>query len=206
VQALRHALPAIGLALTLTLGTLLALYTRSVIAPCKTIAVALLTMGAALGMLVTVFQDGHGRALLQQFTLTGTLDCSLLLFVLVLTLAISLDYEIFLLGRIKEEYDRHHDNQTSIIEGISRTGSLMTAAALSVAIPTAALAATGVTALKIIGLGVALTVLVDAVLVRGFLVPATMAVLGALNWWNPLHRTHRSRSGRGAPPSGGRGR
>lgn len=186
-HAVRKALPGAALLLTAALVVLLTLYTRSVIAPLKTLAVGLITMGAGLGAVVAVFQDGHGQTLIGGFTQASTVDCPVILFVLVLALAVSLDYEVFLLGRIKEEYDRHGDNTTSIIEGISRTGRLMTSAAVSVAITTAALAATGVTALKIIGLGLALTVVIDAVIIRGVLVPAAMTVLGTRNWWQPRH-------------------
>lgn len=193
VQTVRRTLPQAGVLMMAALGVLLTLYTRSVVAPVKAVAVGLVTMGASLGALVAVFQDGLGRTLMGGFTPTGSLDCSVMLFVLALALAISLDYEVFLLGRIKEEYDRNGDNRASIVKGISYTGRLMTSAAVSVAIPTTALAATGVTSLKIIGLGIALTVVVDAVLVRGVLVPAVMTGLGALNWWSPFPSVRKPR-------------
>ena len=184
-DAVRDALPLCGLLLALTLTVLLGFYTRSVVAPLKALAVAAVSLGASLGVIVVLFQYGHGGAVLGDFTVTGSLDASILLFVLFITLALSVDYEVFLLGRIREEYDRCGDNRSSIIDGIARTGRLMTSAAAAVAISTAAMGTSDVTLLKFIGIGVALGALVDAVLVRGVLVPAVMAALGPANWWRP---------------------
>ncbi|WP_159398242.1 MMPL family transporter [Streptomyces aureocirculatus] len=179
------ALPTCLLLLGAGLMLLLSAFTRTLVAPLKALAVAAVSLGAILGALVVLFQDGHGSALLGGFTTTGTLDASMLLFVLFIALALSVDYEVFLLGRIREEFDRCGDNRTSIVEGIARTGRLMTSAAAAVAISTAAMATSQVALLKFIGIGVALGALVDAVLVRGVLVPAVMAALGPLNWWAP---------------------
>ena len=184
-DAVRDALPLCGLLLALTLTVLLGFYTRSVVAPLKALAVAAVSLGASLGVIVVLFQYGHGGAVLGDFTVTGSLDASILLFVLFITLALSVDYEVFLLGRIREEYDRCGDNRSSIIDGIARTGRLMTSAAAAVASSTAAMGTSDVTLLKFIGIGVALGALVDAVLVRGVLVPAVMAALGPANWWRP---------------------
>ncbi|WP_190329539.1 MMPL family transporter [Streptomyces venezuelae] len=180
-----HALPTCLLLLGGGLMLLLTAFTRTLVAPLKALAVAAVSLGAILGALVVLFQDGRGSALLGGFTATGTLDASMLLFVLFIALALSVDYEVFLLGRIREEFDRGADNRTSIVEGIARTGRLMTSAAAAVAISTAAMATSQVALLKFIGIGVALGALVDAVLVRGVLVPAVMAALGPLNWWSP---------------------
>ncbi|MEU1028298.1 MMPL family transporter [Streptomyces mirabilis] len=184
-DAVLDALPWCLLLLTAGLLALLGAFTRTLIAPLKALIVAAASLGASLGALVILFQDGHGSAVLGHFTVTGTLDASTLLFVLFVTLALSVDYEVFLLGRIREEYDRCGDNRTSIIEGVARTGRLMTSAAAAVAISTAAMATSHVALLKFIGIGIALGALVDAVLVRGVLVPAVMAALGPANWWAP---------------------
>ncbi|MFJ9855625.1 MMPL family transporter [Streptomyces sp. NPDC101150] len=186
VDAVRGALPLAAFVLVAGLIALLALYTRSIVAPLKAVIVAAVTTGSSLGVIVAVFQDGHARTVLGPFTASGSLDCSLLLYTLALTLAISLDYEVFLLGRVKEEYDRGGDNRAAVIEGIAHTGRLMTSAAACVAISAAALVTSGLATLKLLGLGIAVTVLVDAVIVRGVLVPAVMAALGAGNWWNPV--------------------
>ncbi|MEU7166325.1 MMPL family transporter [Streptomyces morookaense] len=179
------ALPTCGLLLAVGLMVLLGLFTRSPVAPLKAVAVAAVSLGAGLGAMVLLFQDGHGRAVLGDFTAPGALDASTLLFVLFITLALSVDYEVFLLGRIREEYERSHDNRGSIVDGIARTGRLMTSAAAAVAVSTAAMGMSHVALLKLIGIGIALGALVDAVLVRGVLVPAVMAALGPANWWTP---------------------
>ncbi|MWA16054.1 MMPL family transporter [Streptomyces sp. BA2] len=183
--AVLDALPWCLFLLAVGLLALLSAFTRTLVAPLKALIVAVASLGASLGALVVLFQDGHGSAVLGNFTATGTLDASTLLFVLFIALALSVDYEVFLLGRIREEYDRCGDNRTSIIEGVARTGRLMTSAAAAVAISTAAMATSHVALLKFIGIGVALGALVDAVLVRGVLVPAVMAALGPANWWAP---------------------
>ncbi|MFD4630569.1 MMPL family transporter [Streptomyces sp. NPDC058284] len=185
VDAVLGALPWCLSLLAVGLLALLSAFTRTLVAPLKALIVAAASLGASLGALVVLFQYGHGSAVLGHFTATGTLDASTLLFVLFIALALSVDYEVFLLGRIREEYDRCGDNRTSIIEGVARTGRLMTSAAAAVAVSTAAMATSHVALLKFIGIGVALGALVDAVLVRGVLVPAVMAALGPANWWAP---------------------
>ncbi|MCQ4041662.1 MMPL family transporter [Streptantibioticus rubrisoli] len=184
VGALPWCLTSLGVGLALLLG----LFTRSVVAPLKALAVAAVSLGASLGALVLIFQEGHGRTLLGGFTVTHVLDVSTLLFVLLITLALSVDYEVFLLGRIREEYLRCGDNRTAIVDGIARTGRLMTSAALAVALSTAAMGTSDVALLKLIGIGVALGALVDAAFVRGVLVPAVMSALGPANWWAPSIR------------------
>lgn len=187
-QAVLGSLPLCALLPAVALLPLLGWYTRSLLAPLKALAVAGVSLGASLGAIVVLFQDGRGSAVLGGFRTTGSLDASTLLFVLFITLALSVDYEVFLLGRIREEYLRSGDNRQAIVDGIARTGRLMTSAAAAVAISTAAMGTSEVVMLKLIGVGVALGALVDAVLVRGVLVPAVMAALGPANWWAPGHR------------------
>jgi RND superfamily putative drug exporter len=105
---------------------------------------------------------------------------------------LSMDYEVFLLSRIKEEYDRTGDNTSAVALGLQRTGRLVTSAAALLAIVFLAFATSGVTIIKMLGIGVALAVLMDATIVRGLLVPAFMRVAGDLNWWAPapLRRLH----------------
>ncbi|MEU9121146.1 MMPL family transporter [Streptomyces sp. NPDC048506] len=184
-DAVLDALPRCLLLLAVGLMVLLGTFTRTVVAPLKALAVAAVSLGASLGAMVVLFQDGHGNAALGGFRAMGSLDASTLLFVLFITLALSVDYEVFLLGRIREEYQRCGDNRAAIVGGIARTGRLMTSAAAAVALSTAAMGTSEVSLLKLIGIGVALGALVDAVLVRGLLVPAVMAALGPANWWTP---------------------
>lgn len=194
--AVREALPRCLLLLAAALTLLLGYFTRSWVAPLKALAVAVLSLGASIGAMVWVFQAGRLRWLVGDFTVTGTLDASLLLFTLFVALALSVDYEVFLLGRIREEFDRCGDNRRSIVDGIARTARLLTSAAAAVAISTAAMASAPVTLLKLIGVGIALAAVVDAVVVRGVLVPAVMTVLGPANWWSPY------RAPGGAAPAG----
>ncbi|MFG2652544.1 MMPL family transporter [Streptomyces sp. NPDC048436] len=183
--AVTHALPRVAWLLAAAFVLLLALLTRSLVAPIKAILVAAVSLGASLGILVLVFQDGHGRALLGNFSATGDLDVSLLLFTMAIALSLSVDYEVFLLGRIKEEFDHTGDNSEALVLGIARTGRLVTSASGAVAMSTAALATSQVSSLKLIGVGIAVAALTDAVVVRGVLVPAVMAALGPANWWRP---------------------
>ncbi|MFI5472713.1 MMPL family transporter [Streptomyces cacaoi] len=191
LAAAKRALPWSVALLSGGLALLLALFTRSVVAPLKALVVAVVSLGASLGAVVSVFQDGTARQLLGGFTVTGSLDISLLLFTLAIALSLSVDYEVFLLGRIREEYERGADNRAAVVEGIARTGRLMTSAALAVAISTSAMVTSSVSVLKLIGAGVALAALVDAVVVRGVLVPAVMAALGPANWWLPERKRRR---------------
>ncbi|MFF4754598.1 MMPL family transporter [Streptomyces sp. NPDC002514] len=200
VAAVCAALPRVGCLLAAVFVVLLVLLTRSLVAPVKALVVAVLSLGASAGALVLVFQLGHGRSLVAGFSVTGALDASLLLFTLAIALALSVDYEVFLLGRLREEHDRTGDNTFAIVRGIARTGRLMTSAAAAVAVSTVALVTSRVSSLKLVGVGVAVAALVDALLVRGVLVPAVMAALGPANWWAPaLRRTRPSGATRPQP-------
>ncbi|WP_101897476.1 MMPL family transporter [Embleya scabrispora] len=184
-HALRDALPY-GAAIML-LGTLvmLFLFTRSVLVPIKAVVMGLLSMTASLGAIVYVFQDGHLRSLVGHFTTDGTLETTMPLLTLAVAFGISVDYEVFLLARIKEEFVRTGDNTRSIVFGIEHTGRLFTAAALIVAATMVALTMSHVTMLKTVGVGLAVAVVVDATVVRGVLVPALMRLTGRANWWAP---------------------
>lgn len=184
-HTLRAALPY-GAAIMLV-GTLvmLFLFTRSVLVPIKAVVMGLLSMTASLGAIVYVFQDGHLRWLVGDFTTDGTLETTMPLLTLAVAFGISVDYEVFLLARIKEEFVRTGDNTRSIVFGIEHTGRLFTAAALIVAATMVALTMSHVTLLKTVGVGLAVAVVVDATVVRGVLVPALMRLTGRANWWAP---------------------
>jgi RND superfamily putative drug exporter len=140
-----------------------------------------------------VFQDGHLSGLLGGFQVTGTVDTSMMVLIAVLAFALSMDYEVFLLSRIKEEYDATGDTEGSVVLGLQRSGRIITAAAALLAVVFAAFVSSGVTNIKQLGLGVAFAILLDATIVRGLLVPAFMGVLGDRNWWAParLRALHR---------------
>ncbi|GAB7035574.1 hypothetical protein JCM4914_70350 [Streptomyces platensis subsp. malvinus] len=177
--------------------TVVFLFTRSVLIPLKVLAVAALSLTAALGGIVFVFQDGHLRSLLGDFTVTGTIDMTIPLLLFSVAFGLSVDYELFLLSRIQEHYRATGDNTAAVVHGIARTGRLFTAAALAVAVAMGALASSGVLLLKELGVSLALAVVVDATVVRGVLVPSVMRLAGCANWWVPGrgHRGPRPRHG-----------
>ncbi|MFF4406739.1 MMPL family transporter [Streptomyces sp. NPDC001404] len=190
--AVRARLPLVVAVAGVALWGVLFLLTGSVLLPVKALGIGALSLGASFGAMVFVFQDGHLRGVLGQFAVTGMLDMTMPLLMSAIAVGLAVDYEIFLLSRVKEHYVRTRDNRASVVEGVARTGRLVSTSALAVAVVTGALATSGVTVLKLLGTGLATAVLVDAVLVRGVLVPAYLALLGRVNWWapGPLRRVH----------------
>lgn len=201
-QANRDTVEAITSRLPLVLGliggitlVLLFLLTGSVLLPIKAVVLNVLSLSAAFGALVWVFQEGHFGALGAE--VTGTLEVDLPVLLFCVAFGLSMDYEVFLLSRIREhwlESDRSPAaNDESVALGVARTGRVITAAALLMAISFGALMAARVTFMRMLGLGLSLAVLMDATLVRMVLVPAFMRVLGTWNWWapEPLARLHR---------------
>jgi RND superfamily putative drug exporter len=171
--------------LIITTLVILFLFTGSVVLPIKAVILNLLSLGATLGVLVWVFQDGNAKWLVGDFTVTGALDTSTLVLVAIVAFGLSMDYELFLLSRIKEEHDSGADTITSVSSGLQKSGRIITAAAVLIAIVFACFVTSGVTSIKMLGLGIAFAILLDATIVRGLLVPALMRVAGDLNWWAP---------------------
>lgn len=134
--------------------------------------------------MVFIFQDGNFHTWLN-FTPVGYLDILLPVVLFCVLFGLSMDYEVFLLTRIKEAYDRSGNNRLSIIEGLERTGRIITSAALLMIIVTSAFALTSIIFVKALGLGTAIAVLIDATLIRAILVPAAMHLMGKWNWWAP---------------------
>lgn len=178
----------------LTIATLiiLFLFTGSAILPIKAVILNMLSLGATLGVLVWVFQDGNAMWLVGDFTVTGALDTSTLVLVAIVAFGLSMDYELFLLSRIKEEHDNGADTTTSVSSGLQKSGRIITAAAILIAIVFACFITSGVTSIKMLGLGIAFAIMLDATVVRGLLVPALMRVAGDWNWWapKPLRKLH----------------
>ena len=170
---------------------LLFLMFGSVLVPIKAIVLNALSLTATFGLMIWVFQEGNGADLLG-FTATGLTDISMPILMFCVAFGLSMDYEVFLLSRIKEEYDRTGDNDLAVAIGLEKTGRLVTAAALLLSITFFAFATSGVTFIKLFGLGLAVAVLVDAFIVRSTLVPALMKLAGHWNWWAPapLRRVH----------------
>ncbi len=169
------------------------LYTGSVILPLKAVALNVLSLGATLGVLVWVFQEGHLRSVVGDFTVTGTIDTSTAVLIAVVAFALSMDYEVFLLSRIKEEHDAGRTTEEAVALGLQRSGRIITAAAVLLAVVFASFVTSSVTSIKELGFGVAFAILLDATVVRGLLVPAIMRLAGDWNWWAPaplaaLHR------------------
>ena len=170
---------------------LLFLMVGSVLVPLKTLLLNIISLSATFGALVFVFQHGHLASPLD-FTATGTISIRTPVLLFCFAFGLSMDYEVFLISRIKEEYDRLGDNEEAVAQGLQHTGRLVTSAALLISVVFLAFLTSGVTTIKTIGLGLALAVLVDAFLVRATLVPALMRLLGDRNWWAPrrLRRLH----------------
>ncbi len=190
-SSLASRLPlALGLIAVATF-VLLFLMTGSVVVPLKALLLNLLSLSATFGMLVWVFEDGHFSGVLG-FTPTGTISVHTPILLFCIAFGLSMDYEVFLLSRIKEEYDLGHTNEESVAVGLERTGSIVTAAALLLAVVFVAFATAEVAVVKVFGVGLTLAVLVDAFLIRTLLVPAFMKMAGRTNWWAPrsLRRFH----------------
>jgi RND superfamily putative drug exporter len=181
---------AVGIIAVVTF-VLLFVLTGGVLLPLKAIVLNLLSLSGTFGAMVWTFQQGNLSGLLD-FTATGTLNTSMLILMFCIAFGLSMDYEVFLLSRIKEEYDRSENNQAAIALGLERTGRIVTAAAALLGIVFIALATSGITFLKMFGVGMALAVIVDATLIRAALVPAFMRLAGNANWWapGPLRRLH----------------
>jgi RND superfamily putative drug exporter len=182
------ALAIVGLATMV----LLFLMTGSVVVAVKAIVLNVLSLGATFGVLVWVFQEGHLSGLLG-FDAVGALDASVPLIIFLFAFGLSMDYEVFLLARIKEAWDETGDNDLAVAIGLDRTGRIITSAAALLIIVFAGFAAGGLVLIKQLGVGMAVAVIVEAAIVRTLLVPATMTLMGRWNWWAParLRRLHR---------------
>ncbi|MBD1916146.1 MULTISPECIES: MMPL family transporter [Cyanophyceae] len=156
----------------------------SVVMPLKAIFLNIMSIGASFGALVFIFQQGHFQNLLG-FTPVGYLDILLPIVLFCVLFGLSMDYEVFLLARIKEAYDSTGNNTDSIIEGLECTGSIITSSALLTIIVTASFAFTSIIFVKALGLGIAIAVFIDSTLIRAVLVPASMRLMGHWNWWSP---------------------
>jgi RND superfamily putative drug exporter len=170
---------------------LLFLMTGSLVVPVKAVVMNVLSLGASFGALKWIFQDGHLSGLLQ-FDSVGALDLWMPVLILIFAFGLSMDYEVFLLSRIKEVHEQTGDNDLAVAVGLQRSGRIITSAAGLIVVVFAGFAAGEVLAVKQLGVGLAVAVVVDATLVRTLLVPATMKLLGARNWWapGPLRRFH----------------
>ena len=164
---------------------LLFLFTGSIILPIKAIILNVLSLAATMGLLTWVFIGGHLKWLVGEFTVTGTFDTSIAILIAVVAFGLSMDYELFLLSRIKEEHDAGRSNIEAVATGLQKSARIITAAAVLLAIVFASFITSGVTSIKSLGFGIAFAILLDATLVRALLVPALMRLFGERNWWAP---------------------
>ena len=156
----------------------------SLVLPVKAVLVNLLSISASFGVITWIFANGHLEGPLG-FTSTGFLDATQPIFMLAILVGLSMDYEVFLLSRIREQWDLTHDNTLAVATGVQRTGRIITSAALLLAVVIGAFSTSGIVFMKMIGIGMLVALLVDATIVRMLLVPATMKLLGDWNWWAP---------------------
>lgn len=177
-------MPLAAMLIGLTTFVLLFLMFGGILVPVKAIILNLLSLTATFGALVWIFQDGNLAAQLD-FITTGTIDITTPVLMFCIAFGLSMDYEVFLLSRIKEEHDLSHDNTASVALGLERTGRIVTAAAALLSIVFLALATSSVTFIKLMGIGLTLAVVMDATLIRAVLVPAFMRLAGEANWWAP---------------------
>jgi trehalose monomycolate/heme transporter len=184
LASLGSTLPWMALLVCLSTFVLLFLAFGSVVLPVKAIVMNVLSLGATFGVIVWIFQWGHLSGLLQ-FTSTGSIDPTMPILMLAIIFGLSMDYEVFLLSRIRERYDQTGDNTAAVASGLQRTGGLITSLALLLIIVVGAFSASGIAFIKLMGVGMIVALLVDATVVRVLLVPATMRLLGRANWWAP---------------------
>ncbi|OBB98662.1 MMPL family transporter [Mycobacterium sp. 852002-40037_SCH5390672] len=182
--SLRQHLPLAGVILVAATVMVLFAMTRSIVLPAKAVIMNALSLGAALGSVAFIFQDGHLAGLLGASG-QGALDSTAPIVLAAVAFGLSTDYGVFLLGRIKESHDLGQDNRQAVATGIEHTGRIVTSAAALLCLSMCALLLSRLVFVKELGLGAALAVLLDATLVRAVLVPSLMTLLGGINWWAP---------------------
>jgi RND superfamily putative drug exporter len=202
VDAMRDNLPAALLILVGATLVLLFLMTGSVVLALTAVLLSLLSLTASFGAMVWVFQEGHLQWLVGDFTVTGTITFSVPVMLFSVAFGLSTDYGVFLLSRIREEYNRIGDTASAVAVGLERSGRIITAAAAIIALVFLSFVPSGVTYMKIIGLGLALAVIMDATLIRGAILPAFVRLTGRASWWAPgwLRAVHERFALREAPP------
>ncbi len=178
----------------MAIGTyiLLFLLTGSLLLPLMAMLLSVLSLSATFGSLVFVFQDGHLQWLVGGFINTGAINWTVPVLVGTLGFGLSMDYAVFILSRVKEEYDRTGDNELAVATGLERVGKVVTYAAIILSLVFIVMLTSGISYMKAMGLGVPLAILLDATLIRGILLPASMRLLGTKSWWapGPMRKLH----------------
>src|SRR5690606_18539322 len=192
VDSMAEGAPLAGGLVVLAIFVLLFLMSGSLLIPLKALVVSTVSLAAGIGLTAWVFAEGHLEDVLG-FTSTGGLESYVVAMVAAFGFGLAMDYEVFLLARIKERYDAGDDNDTAVRNGLQRTGRIITSAALVMIVVFGGFMTGELLVIKQVGFALAVTVLIDATVVRMLLVPATMTWLGEANWWapGPLRRLHR---------------
>jgi len=164
---------------------LLLLFTKSLLLPIKAVVLNALSLAATFGVLKLVFQDGLFNSMLGGFFVKGSLESSQLVLIVVIVFGLSMDYELFLLSRIKELRDQGASNEMAVALGLQRSGRIITAAAAILAFVFGAFIISDVTSVKMMGFGIAFAILLDATIVRALLVPSLIKIAGKWNWYLP---------------------
>src|ERR1700739_3129446 len=158
---------------------------RSLVLAVKAVALNIVSMGAAFGFMTWFWQQGHGSSAIFGIAATGAITFWVPLMVFAFLFGLSMDYEVFILTRVREEYDRRGDTDAAVVEGLGRTGRLVTSAALILFLAFASLASAPITDIKVLATGLGVGILLDATVVRALLVPALVSLFGKWNWWLP---------------------
>jgi RND superfamily putative drug exporter len=183
--AISSTMPKVLGWIMITVLLLLFAFTGSLLLPIKAVILNFTSLAATMGVLTWIFIDGNFKELLGDFIVNGTLDTNTMVLVSIVAFGLSMDYEVFLLSRIKEEHDAGKSNIDAVALGLQKSARIITAAAFILAFVFAAFVLSGVTSIKMMGFGVAFAILLDATLIRAFLVPALMRLFGDWNWWAP---------------------
>lgn len=183
--AISSTMPKVLGWIMITVLLLLFAFTGSLLLPIKAVVLNFTSLAATMGVLTWIFIDGNLKELLGDFIVNGTLDTNTMVLVSIVAFGLSMDYEVFLLSRIKEEHDAGKSNTDAVALGLQKSARIITAAAFILAVVFAAFVLSGVTSIKMMGFGVAFAILLDATLIRAFLVPALMRLFGEWNWWAP---------------------
>ncbi|MDQ3849333.1 MAG: MMPL family transporter, partial [Actinomycetota bacterium] len=185
IDAIYGSFPLMIALIAITTFILLARAFRSLLLPAKAILLNILSVGAAWGVLVLVWQHGLGSEAIWGIDATGSIPSWMPLMIFAFLFGLSMDYEVFILSRMREEYDRTGSTDTAVVQGIGRTGRLVTSAALILVLAFTSMASAPETDVKMMATGLAAGILVDATLIRALIVPAVISLMGRWNWWLP---------------------
>lgn len=184
-NAIYGSFPLMHALVALVTFVVLARALRSLLLAAKAVVLNLASLAAAYGVLVLIWQEGHGSQALFGLPATGAVTFWVPIVVFAFLFGLAIDYEVFILARMREAYDETHDTSTAVIEGIGRTGRLVTSAALILTLAFVAMSTAPLTFLRVLATGLAAGILIDAFIVRALLVPALVSLFGRFNWMLP---------------------